>query len=427
MINLFKNTIKLTTTTTAKDLYWMFGGNLTAIALAFLATIIIARFITQSEYGMYLALFSWSTLVAELSDFGINTSLSIFFPKLIKEKKIAQVQRIYQVAFSLELISGSAVMLISFLLLPLINRTIFISTPKILLIVTVVETFFVQLTTFAIMTQAAYQKFKEFAFVSVFFGVCRLVLLLGLWYWQQVTVLNILLIQLISSVLNVLFAQKYQKFPLNFSHVNLKNIKSIFRYSGFMGITKLLSALANRLDLLMLLPLAGATITGVYGAASRISQIYPFLLTGFGQVLAPKMAAYEGRDALPFLRKSLLVVMLFLGTMLIFYLFAPWIILFLFDSTYLESIPVFKGLLLAMTGYVLSVPFMTLLVYTYKKPQIMTLLVLVQLIIIGTGNLYFIPKYGSLGPTYSLAMANTTLFVLSVITTIKFISYENRY
>lgn len=406
--------MRLSATATAKDLYWMFSGNLISIVLAFVATIIIARFITQAEYGIYLALFAWSTLIAELADFGINTSLSIFFPKLLKQKKFNEVKIIYATAFKLELMVGILVMLASYLLLPLIRQTIFIDIGRILLVITVIETFFIQLTGFAVMTQAAYQKFKEFAYVTVFFGFSRLLFILIFWFFGKITLLNILLIQLASSILNVLYAQTFSKFPLKIKEFRLDTVKQIFKYSGFMGVTKIISAIVNRLDLLMLLPLAGATATGVYGAASRIAQIYPFLVTGFGQVIAPKMATFEnGREAAPFLKKSILVSFLFLFTIIIFYLFAQPIILLLFGATYLESIGVFRNLLLALTGYILSVPFTTLLVYTYKRPQLLTVLVFIQLVIISVGNMILIPRFGYLGPTYSLTLANAVLLVLS--------------
>ena len=153
-------------------------------------------------------------------------------------------------------------------------------------------------------------------------------------------------------------------------------------------MAKLFVGISARLDLIMLVPLAGLVEAGVYGAASRIALVYPLFVSSLNQVLSPKFAKYKTiHQALPFWRKSILAFGLLLISLFGFYMSADLIISWLFGSKYLDAIPVFKGLLLAMTGFIIAAPFSILIVYTLKKPLLATVATLVQLLVIFFSNL----------------------------------------
>jgi len=129
-------------------------------------------------------------------------------------------------------------------------------------------------------------------------------------------------------VISLFFTWFYSLFYLKIKFIKffpkILQIRKLLQFSGFLGLQKIFITMSSRLDMLMLVPLAGNLSAGIYGAASRILQIYPFFISGFGLVTAPKYAEFsDHRKALRFFYKTLTVVFIFLMSIIFLYIFAP--------------------------------------------------------------------------------------------------------
>ena len=116
--------------------------------------------------------------------------------------------------------------------------------------------------------------------------------------------------------------------------------------------------------MLMLVPFAGAVEAGIYGIASRFALVYPVLIGSLGQVLAPRFAEYlYGRHALAFFKRVGLLISLLLGSEIVFY-FLVKVVILLFLPKYTDALEVLMWLLVAMIGFILATPFVSLIIYT---------------------------------------------------------------
>ena len=90
-----------------------------------------------------------------------------------------------------------------------------------------------------------------------------------------------------------------------------------------------------------------------------------------------------------------------------------------------SAISVFRLLLISMIFFVGSIPAVSLVIYYLKKPHVLTINSILQLIIVVAGNLIFIPKFGRFGAAYSLILAySITLILTSVLT---YYHYKQRH
>lgn len=405
--------LRLGLSRTARSLYWLFSGNTLAIILAFFTTILIARFLTKEEFGIYLALYSFAALLADLGDVGVGPALSNFIPPLRVQNQLQKISRLLSTAFTLELTLGGGIAVVGLLISPVLSSKLFGQTPLIHIIITLGIMMALLLFNFATLALSAHQQFRESALINIGSSVVRLLLLVFVAITTKLTLTSILLIYLIAAVVGWLLALPYLGGGYLRLHWEKKDLSQLMRFSGFIGLQKVFIAVSSRLDMVMIIPLAGAYAAGVYGAAARIAQIFPFFMSSFSQVMAPRFAEYtKGKDALTFFRNAALVAILFLvGLAGGFIMTDPLVRLFF--PKYLESIPVLRAIFISMVGFVAASPFVSFLIYTLKKPVIIATATAVQLLIIFLANLVFIPRWGVFGPVVGIGLGNLAVLLIS--------------
>ena len=99
--------------------------------------------------------------------------------------------------------------------------------------------------------------------------------------------------------------------------------------------------------------------------------------------------------------------------MIITIIFADPIVKLVFGSKYIQSIPIFQALTLAMIPFLLGVITTTPLIYSLNQPKFTSRITILQVLIIIGLDLVLIPRFQALGPVISLGIANTTILVLS--------------
>lgn len=407
--------LQLAKSATAKNLYWMFSGNGIAIIMAVAATSLIGR-TGPAQLGLFLALFSLASLVADFSEIGLGSALSSFIPPLLTQNKIKEINTVFSTAFYSQLVIGLVVTAILLLIAPFLSQWIFDETAVNNLFITgllIISLLFFNFGTFAL---SSLKKFQENALMNIFAGIVRLILLIIFTWYQQINLSNILWIQLISLFAGFLYSLIF--LGPNFLWILPKKTyaKKLFFFSGPLGLQKVFVAVSSRLDILMLTSMVGAYQAGIYGAALRFAQIYPYAVTSFAQVLAPTFAGFATiGDSVKFLKRSLLISGLFLISMILLYIFAQPIIAIPFGHQYDASIPVFRALLLAMIGFVIAVPFNAFITYSLKKPSIIAIGAFLQLIIIFIGNNIFIPRFNEFGPIIGIGVGNIIILFISIV------------
>jgi O-antigen/teichoic acid export membrane protein len=184
-----------------------------------------------------------------------------------------------------------------------------------------------------------------------------------------------------------------------------------------LGIARSLTAIAGKLDVLLLVSLSGPTEAGIYALAAKIIAIYPLLSGSFSNVIAPRLSAISQKNELwAFIKKVIAGTFFFISTVFFMIIVAEPFIRILFGEKFSESIPVFRLLLVSMIFFVGSVPSVSVAIYYLKKPWILTVNSVIQVVIVFVGNILTIPIYGRFAPAYvSIVAFGFTWFLTSML------------
>lgn len=402
---------------TARNTYSVFVGNVTSAFFSFLFTVILVRVLSLSDFGYFSALLSLMLMVTELSDIGIGQSLSSFLPPL--ENYQDKLKVFLKSAFISQFIITFLVTVFIVLFSEQISQILFHNSDYGFLVsLTGISIFCSVMVNFITYSLSARKKFLKVSFLSASGSLLRLLFLLGIILFTSVTLENSVLMQTLSIILYmiaalILFNPQFLKF-----RISKNDIKRLFRFAYLLGIARVFTGIAYRLDVLMLVSLKNSTEAGIYSTASRVISIYPMLVGSYLTVIAPKISTMSAiNDIKKYTLKIIFGTIGLISTILLLLIFAPPFLLLLFGEKTLPAVPVFRLLLISMIFFVASIPSVALAIFYFKKPYILTINGVIQLIIVIFGNLIFIPVYGKEGAAFSLILAYLiTLIITSLMT-----------
>ncbi len=418
MINkIFYHSRHLFLSRTAINTYFVFFGNGLSAFFAFVFTVTYVRNLTFSDVGYFSAMLSLLLLISDLADMGIGTSMSTFLPPMETTKQ--KLLSFLKTSFIIQLFIGLFCSIGIFLISGYLSQILFHSDKFIFFLqITAIGIFMTIIANFCQYALSARQKFMKVAFLSSFGGFIRVALLIITIIITSLTLSNTIYIQTLSVFILLIISGIFLKTDFLREKIKIDDIKKLLSFTYLLGIARGLTALASRLDVLMIVALRGPTEAGIYATASRIIAIYPLLSGSFSTVIAPRLSAtFDTKKLKEFMMKVILATLGLVGTVIFLIIIAQPFMVILFKEKGFEAVFIFKLLLISMIFFVASIPAVSLSVYYLHKPHILTINSVIQLIIVIIGNLILIPLYGKSGAAYSLILAySVTLFFTSYLT-----------
>jgi O-antigen/teichoic acid export membrane protein len=247
---------------------------------------------------------------------------------------------------------------------------------------------------------------------------------------SSITLAHAVLAQSISYIPLIVIGFYFVKLRFLFVKRIVGDLKSLVSFSSYLGIARSLTAVASRLDVLMLFALLSASMApseaGIYAGAVRFIAPYPLFAGSFSTVIAPRIATFSHHHELKkFLKKVILVTLSLIASVFVFIVLArPFLYLFLGIKSE-PSVPVLQLLLVSQIFFVASIPAVSLAIYYLKKPYILTVNSVIQILIVIVGNLIFIPKFGRFGPAISLIFAYGITLILTSFMSFYYLKKEN--
>ena len=225
----------------------------------------------------------------------------------------------------------------------------------------------------------------------------------------------LLIIQTVGAIFGAVFCSTI--FPgfwmdLRFS---LDGIIHIFIACLPIAMIAILGVIYQKLNFAMLSLFGNASMVGIFSAAARVLEAARMGHFALFTALFPAMANIRsGKDPVKDFSSSwfLLLVMAVIGSVLIFFLAKPVVIIF-FGTDYQLSIPVLKILAFTLIPYTINT-FLTLAFLAKKKETIVVLILLASLIILLLLNLSLIPLAGQIGAGWAFLfseIAQALLFI----------------
>lgn len=397
---------------TAKATSVIFLGNITSSILGIIFTILAARFLGPENWGLVAAVGSLTAILVAVGDFGLGAGVFRFASGKWSTGKIAQAERIYRTIFSIRLVIAALFALLLLFLAPQLAQIFFRSNDPRLIFFAALGVFGTLLLDFQVVATQARQSWKVAAGFISLTNALRVLGFLYLVVSNNVNIFSALLIFSGSTLAAWFMSFLWRPSLPALGHNWRKIIREVGPFSGWMAGNKIISSINSRVDILLLVSLAGAYDTGIYAAANRLVLGVPLILGSFATVLAPRFASLEGKQELTaFFKRALGLSVLISSALAAGVVIAP-LVMTLFGSEYQTSRSVLQWLLLAFIPFTLSTPAVNILIYHFQKPQVIALLSLFQLPFIFGLNLFLIPRIGIFGPVVTLGLVNfSTLLV----------------
>ena len=258
----------------------------------------------------------------------------------------------------------------------------------------------------------AKKKFVPSIISDISLYLSRLVFTFSVMLLTKVTVENSLIAFVVGGIVGTVVGAYLIKFDFLKSKPEKQIYEKLIRFSGWIGVNRIISSLSGRLDIQMLAVMSGATATGLYSIPSRLAGFIIVLTSSLSGVLASRLAGFGNKDKEKkyILKATLALIPITMG-IIVWAIIAKPFILLLFGENYLDSVPVFRALVLSMIPFIFTAPSVAAIIYAMKKNIYIGIYSFFQLAAIFLLNLFFIPKYGPLGPTFTFGITNTILAI----------------
>lgn len=394
---------------TAKDTYILFFSNVATAFLGFVFTWFVARALSVSDFGVFSSVNNLALMLSPLVDLGVSSALINF---------IAYFQVRNEHKKTLEYVKAGLV--IRFVILLLVSIFLFafrgFVSDKLLAgggVYLVYWTIFILLglvfSSFVTSVLQAYKKFFRSMISEVSYSFGRVIFVL-IFAFNGLTLTDSLSAFALAGLVSLVVTAFVLGYGFLKSHPPKSIYSDLFKFSGWLGVNRILSSISGRADVQMLAALSGAVAVGYYSIAGRLAFFIAVLSSSLSAVIAPRLASFGNKEKeRAYILKSLLsIVGVSLGIIL-WVIFAKPFILLLFGEKYLNSIGIFQALACSMIPFLFTTPSVSAIIYAMKKPKIIGVFSIFQTAAILILNYLLIPKFGAYGPTITLAITNSIL------------------
>lgn len=417
MIDTILNFKSLLFSRTSKNTLILSVGQVVSFIFGSVFVILAAKKSGPEAWGVITAIIAFVTLVSSLGDLGLTSSLFRFVSG--KEKTKDNIQG---VIFTLRLVSAIFLCLFIYIFLSYFSESLFGRVDLSTIIISCLGVIAVLMFDYQVTLFQAKEKWILASFLIVLPALLRV---FGYYLFSGVLDLNLILVLIWGSQIIVfVIAYLLQPQGISFSDGWLVSAKKVMSFSSWMGLNRVAGATASRVDSILTLRLASPFEAGILGVGRQIANAIVIFIASFATVLAPNFSKYQGEHLRAFFKKSLILALIIvLAILLGIGLVNP--LVGLFGPRYQSSALVLRGLCFGFIPFALATPFVNVLIYSFKKPQIIAILTTVQMPLVILGNFLLIPKLGAMGPVWVIGLWNiSSLLVTAVFTVVYFRKFK---
>ncbi len=419
---------KLFRSKATQDSIALYAGNLLAAGIGFIASLIVARKLGPSGFGIVVAYNSIIVTLVGVTDLGLGVGVVKNVAPLLVNGE-SDTKPYFQFLFLAEVISGLLILIPGFIfshqLKAFMGSGVSLST----VYISVLAASFASISAYVGITLIAHKKIKLNALMVTFNSSLRLIIVLVLLKRGYISTSNVLYTYTVITVLNL--AIGFLIIPKDFiGHFDFHKIKRaaklILPISGWLTLSSIITAIASRLDFFYLFRLKGPAEAGTYGAALQLSTIFALLITSFSAALIPYVSERVTRkEQILFLKKGLLAASLGAIAILSFTAISPFIINLLFGQRFILAVPVFQILSVHFALNLMLLP-VSLIFIPLGKVRYGSYISSFQLIISLILFPILIKSYGSRGAAGTI-LSTTIVGLIFYVFSLFFLIRRNQY
>jgi O-antigen/teichoic acid export membrane protein len=408
----------------AKGTTIVFIGTIVGLLLGFFDRIILIRYTTQSEYGLYCMAFTIMSIFVAISTLGLGEGSTRYIAYFRGKGEEGNVRGVISSSIKIALVSSLVLAMISFLISDFISINIFhtpeLSTP--LKIFSIVIPFSVLISVFIAIFRG-FNRVDGVYFQDILRPVLFLLFLIAVVLFNLPFIGVFYAYVLSITVTCVVFAgYVVKKFALSVRTNGVSNpmAKKLLSFSVPLLAVGMLIMVMSWTDTLMLGYFKSPDVVGVYNAAMPLAHLLSTVIVSVGFLYIPIIAQLYGKNQIEELGRcyAISTKWCFMGTLplfFIFFLFPDDVLNLLFGSRYIEAAIVLQVLAL---GFIFNsyfgLNYHTLL--TTGKSKFLMQCFLISAAINIALNTFLIPPLDAIGA----AIASASSFaVIEIIMTIK--------
>ena len=391
---------------TSKDTAISLAGSGVVAVAGVVFTILLARALEPESFGVYSSLAAIVGIVSVLGDLGIGSALVNFLPKLPNKRQV-----LVATSFWFQIIIAT-IFSILISVLAFINHTIVPGSIPVHLILAGVLTGIYIVNQYAVGLLKAEKRFLEASIVQAVDSLGKLGLIFVFLTNNQLTIGAALLFNSISVVISTIYALRLElnNLPLILPKLYLKKI---FKFAKWIGLSRAFGVAVSRVDIILLNLMHSSFSAGIFAAASRVGLVFALVVSALGSVVAPRFSGFTKRQqTIGYLKKLFLLTSLISLAMLVMVALAKPIVLLVFGVKYLEAIPVFQVLTIALIPFLFSIITSNPIIYTYNQPDFFAKITIIQVVILVALDVILIPSLGAMAPAIAIGVSNVVVLVL---------------
>ncbi|MEK9147226.1 MAG: oligosaccharide flippase family protein [Patescibacteria group bacterium] len=395
-------------TDTGRDTAIVFTGSLINLALGGLFFILAPRILGPENFGLFAVVTATGIMAINFANFALDTGILKF-----ASANNDQSKKILSLAFKAYLIIGVAVFLIGLIIASPLAKIL--GQPQItnLLRISFFGVIFVLLTNFFIAALQSKKQFAKASIVNISGNTARILLLVLGAYFFTVNLYFLTFLYYLVVIISVVIGKFFV--PLNFlsekTPANL--VKNFLGYNFWIAASMAISSIP--IDEYLLVKISGPIQTGLFAAPMKIISAIDQLTGDFTRVLAPRFTSFDSNEkAKIFAKKTIPVVLVISIGIFLTILIASPLIKFLFGAQYLESINVYRILVISSAlGFFTTIP-VSIIIYYFGKTKDVFLMSAIGIFVWLIANLLLIPKYAALGAAWAYFISVVVGIVLFV-------------
>lgn len=391
---------------TSKDTFISLVGSGVVAVAGLIFTFLLARSLEPENFGIYASITALVGIVSVLGDLGIGAALINFLPKMPNKRQVLVATSFwFQV-----IIAFIFALLVAFS--SLINDLFIPGSVAVHLVVAGLLTGVYILNQYAVFLLKAEKKFLTATIVQSIDSISKLALTSLLFFNSQLTIGLALSANVISVTISTIYAMRseFKSIPLILPKFYLKKI---FSFAKWIGLSRVFGVAISRIDIILLNVMHSSFAAGIFAAASRVILVFALIVSSLGAVVAPRFSGFTKRaQTISYLKKLLAMISLISLSMIFVVILAKPIILLVFGPKYLEAVPVFKALTIALIPFLFSLVTSNPIIYTYNQPDYFAKVMIVQVVILITLDVILIPTMGAMAPAIALGVSNTVMLIM---------------
>lgn len=282
-----------------------------------------------------------------------------------------------------------------------------------------------QLLSFSTGAFQSLQRFKSWSMIQIGSNFLRIVIIGTLIFAGSLNITNTLLSYIVTPLLG--FFVSLMLLPKGFLRLDKENLvlKQMFSYSKWVAVFTLIAAISARLDTFISARLLSPFELGLYGSANQLVTIIPQIVVALGTVVAPKMASM---GSLGDLKNYLKKLQIFTGVLSLLGLIGIPVGYFLipifYGPAYINAVPIFSILLIAMLIFLFSVPIHQAIFYYFSYPKLFVFLSIGHMLIIALLGWNLISRLGPQGAAITVLVGMIFNFIVPALWVLQKINHK---